>query len=146
MPALALVSLGYEGRTADELVAHLQREAVSVLVDVRLTPLSRKPGLSKNRLAQALSEVGIQYVHLPALGNPIENRSAFRAGDPASRRHFQNLLQGDHAAEALQHVAELLDGGTVALLCFERRHDSCHRYLVAEAVRRDNPSVAIVEL
>ena len=146
MSALALVSLGYEGRTAHELVANLRREAVSVLVDVRLTPLSRKPGLSKHRLAQALADVGIRYVHLPALGNPPENRPAFRAGDPAGRRHFIKILEGEHATEALQHVAELLDGGTVALLCFERRHDSCHRHLVAEALRRQNPSVSIVEL
>ena len=146
MSVVALVSLGYEGRTADELIANLQSESVSVLVDVRLTPLSRKPGLSKHRLAQALAAVGIQYVHLPALGNPPENRSAFRAGDPLSRKHYQSILQQQNAAEAIQHVAELLDGGTVALLCFERQHESCHRHLVAEELRRAKPTVAVVEL
>jgi uncharacterized protein (DUF488 family) len=147
MSSLALVSLGYEGRTADELIANLQRESVSVLVDVRLTPLSRKPGLSKHRLAQSLIAVGIQYVHLPALGNPPDNRSAFRAGDPLSRRYYRSLLQEEHATQALQHVAELMDGGIVALLCFERDHDSCHRHLVAEELRRRvKPKVAIVQL
>ena len=146
MSAAALVSLGYEGRTADELVANLQRESVSILVDVRLTPLSRKPGLSKRRLAQALEAVGIHYVHLPALGNPPENRSAFRAGDPLSRKRYRQILQQRHAAEAIQHVAELLDGGIVALLCFEREHESCHRHLVVEALKRTMPAVAVVEL
>jgi uncharacterized protein (DUF488 family) len=146
MSAAALVSLGYEGRTADQLIEQLKHEGVDVLVDVRLTPLSRKPGLSKRRLSQALAAVGIRYLHLPALGNPPENRSAFRAGDPMSRRHYRELLELDHATEALKHVAELLDGGTVALLCFERAHESCHRHLVAEALRKSKPSVAVVQV
>jgi uncharacterized protein (DUF488 family) len=80
------------------------------------------------------------------LGNPRENRSGFRAGDPASRMHFDNLLQSERAVEALQHIAGLLAGGPVALMCFERQHDSCHRHLVAEALRRRDPTVAIVEV
>lgn len=146
MSSLALVSLGYEGRTADELIVNLQHQSVTVLVDVRLTPLSRKPGLSKHRLAKALAAVDIEYVHLRALGNPPDNRPAFRAGDPLSHKYYKRLLQAEEAAQALQHVAELMDGGTVALLCFERQHDLCHRHLVAEELRRVNPKVAIVQV
>lgn len=141
-----MVSVGYEGRTAPELVADLQRESVTVLVDVRLTPLSRKPGMSKRRLASALDGVGIRYEHLPALGNPRENRAAFRAGDPRSRESFREVLTDARGAEALRHLAELLDGETVALLCFERAHQTCHRLMVAEALLRTNPAVALVEL
>lgn len=141
-----LVSLGYEGRTVEELIANLRCESVTVLVDVRLTPLSRKPGLSKRRLAAALGAVGIRYLHLRALGNPKENRSAFRAGDARSRDNFRDLLKAGPGAEALRHVAELLDGETVALLCFERDHQTCHRLLVAERLQRANPSLPLVEL
>src|SRR3954471_17458392 len=58
-----LVSIGYEGKTVVDLVAQLLEQGVRVLVDVRLTPLSRKPGLSKSKLAEALVAVGIIYVH-----------------------------------------------------------------------------------
>ena len=68
----ALVTVGYEGRTATELVAVLAEAGVTVLADVRLTPLSRKPGLSKRKLADSLTAAGIEYLHLPALGNPAE--------------------------------------------------------------------------
>ena len=61
-----LVSVGYEGREVDDLVSHLLRESVDVLVDVRLTPISRKPGLSKRRLTEALASVGVSYVHFRA--------------------------------------------------------------------------------
>jgi hypothetical protein len=63
-----------------------------------------------------------------------------------SRKHYQDILKRKHAAEAIRHVAELLDGETVALLCFERQHESCHRQLVVEELRRAKPSVAFVEL
>lgn len=73
---MVLVTVGYEGRTAGELVVTLAEAGVDVLVDVRLTPLSRKPGLSKRQLADALAAAGVEYVHLPALGNPKDNRES----------------------------------------------------------------------
>jgi uncharacterized protein (DUF488 family) len=140
------VSLGYENRSLDELIANLLAESVTVLVDVRLTPLSRKPGMSKRRLAAALDSVGIRYLHLRALGNPKDNRVPFRAGEPHSYELFRALLRQDQGADALSHVAELLDGERVALLCFERDHDLCHRRLVAEELQRVMPSIDLVAL
>ena len=52
--SVGLVGVGYEGRTVEELIVQLHTLGVSRLVDVRLTPLSRKPGLSKTALGQAL--------------------------------------------------------------------------------------------
>jgi uncharacterized protein (DUF488 family) len=146
MSSPPLVSLGYEGLTVEELIAHLLDESVTVLIDVRLNPLSRKPGMSKRRLAAALEAAGIRYIHLRALGNPKENRAGLRLGEQGSRDIFRRMLKGNEGSEALQHVAELLDGETVALLCFERDPRSCHRQLVAEEVRRAKPSVPLVEI
>lgn len=142
----SLVSLGYEGRSVGELIHDLRRESVRILVDVRLTPLSRKPGMSKRRLAAALDEAGIAYVHLPALGNPKDNRDPFRAGDPDSRERFRELLSGDVAAQAVDHIAELLDGGAVAVLCFERTHEQCHRHLIVQAVMEAKPTTQLVAI
>jgi uncharacterized protein (DUF488 family) len=142
--ASPLISVGYEGRDVEGLVASLTQQRVAVLVDVRLTPLSRKPGLSKKRLASTLAEHGIDYLHLPALGNPKDNRAALRAGKPCSRDRFTALLQGSAGAHALRHVAELLDDQTVALLCFERSHEECHRQLVVEELRRTIPALRLV--
>ncbi len=139
-----VVSVGYEGRDVEELVASLLEHRVAVLVDVRLTPLSRKPGLSKKRLAATLESAGIGYVHLAALGNPKDNRVALRAGDRCGRQRFEDLLRTSEATSALRHVAELLDDQTVALLCFERNHEECHRTLVVDALRRVNPALHVV--
>ena len=105
--ARSLVSIGYEGKTIVDLLDSLVAQRVEVLVDVRLTPLSRKPGLSKTRLANALASVGIGYVHHRALGNPKDNRDGFRAGDPASIQRYHEVLSGEAAGAAIEHVAAL---------------------------------------
>jgi len=55
---MGLVTIGYEGRTAPELIDELVRAGVDVLVDVRFTPVSRKAGMSERRLGEALTAVG----------------------------------------------------------------------------------------
>ena len=92
-----LVSIGYEGQTVGDLVVQLLEQDVRVLVDVRLTPLSRKPGLSKTKLSEALAAVGIRYVHHRALGNPKDNRAGFRAGEPESRARYRQVLDSSAA-------------------------------------------------
>jgi uncharacterized protein (DUF488 family) len=141
-----LVSIGYEGKTIDDLVAQLRAQSVGVLVDVRLTPLSRKPGLSKTKLSEALAAVGIGYVHHRALGNPKDNRAGFRAGEPESRARYRDVLETAAASDALAHVSELLDGGVVALLCFEQDHAECHRDIVVRRLMKARPDAAVVHV
>ena len=138
-----LVSVGYEGRNADELIRFLRSTQVDVLVDVRLNPISRKPGLSKTKLAEALRANGINYIHLRELGNPKDNRDGFRAGKASALNRFRRLLRDKEAERALGHVSELLDHEVVALLCFEHDHAACHRGLVAEALAEKVPALAI---
>jgi uncharacterized protein (DUF488 family) len=138
-----LVSVGYEGRSVADLIQSLRAQSVRVLVDVRLTPLSRKKGLSKTALCQALADAGIRYVHYRQLGNPKDNREDFRQGSPASRQRYRDLLEGGPAADALRHVSELLDEGVVALLCFERDHSECHRGVVADVLSQQRDLVVV---
>lgn len=141
-----LVSVGYEGKSVDDLVTQLLEQGVRVLVDVRLTPVSRKPGLSKTKLSEALAAVGIGYVHHRALGNPKDNRAGFRAGEPESRARYRDVLETAAASDALDHVSELLDGGVVALLCFEQDHAECHRDIVVQLLMKARPHAAVVHV
>jgi uncharacterized protein (DUF488 family) len=141
-----LITVGYEGRSAAELVATLTEAGVTVLADVRLTPSSRKPGLSKTGLAAALAAAGIEYLHLPALGNPRDNRQPFRHGDPASRERFEELLGTPPAQAALAELESRIPGERVALLCFERDAGRCHRQLVSDQLRGRDPRLAVRHL
>ena len=69
---------------------------------------------------------------LPQRRNPKANRDGYRAGASTSLKLCQRVLTSSEGRSALQHVTELFDGGTVALMCFERSHDDCHRHQVVE--------------
>ncbi|GAB3219384.1 hypothetical protein GCM10027447_02120 [Glycomyces halotolerans] len=131
------IGFGYEGHEAEDLIARLYAAGVEIVVDVRLTPISRKRGLSKKALRQALAEVGIDYIHLRALGNPKDNRAGF-ASESSERdtavSTFRMLLAEPAAAEALDEIRRLASDRRVALLCFEAEEARCHRHVILEAL------------
>ena len=137
--APGLVGVGYEGHTMEELIVQLRALGVSRLVDVRLTPLSRKRGLSKTALGQALGRAGIVYEHRRELGNPKANRAGFAGSDAAredARTHFAQLLRRPESCTALDAVAAAGRRERVAVLCFEADESRCHRQVVIEEAQR----------
>ncbi|HET6736462.1 DUF488 family protein [Mycobacterium sp.] len=139
-------TVGYQDRTVDDLIDTLAAAGVEVLVDVRLTPLSRKPGMSKNRLTARLAEAGIGYVHLPQLGNPRDNRDAFRRGESSARARYSAVLLSSEGRDALEHISDLAGQHSVALICFERNASECHRTMVTDALVELNPSLHVSHL
>lgn len=134
-----LFGVGYEGRTIDELVHHLITMGISRLVDVRLTPISRKPGLSKTALGRALADAGIAYEHRRELGNPKANRAGF-SGTAAelteARASFAALLARSESADALADIARAGQRQRVAVLCFEASQAHCHCDVVLREAQR----------
>jgi uncharacterized protein (DUF488 family) len=133
-----LVGVGYEGRDIGEFVADLSASGISRLIDVRLTPISRKRGFSKTALAHALGEAGIAYEHRRELGNPKTNRSGFAGPAEAlaqARAVYADLLRTPEACDALDAVAVAGQREFVALLCFEADQRHCHRDVVLQAVQ-----------
>ena len=56
-----LWTVGYEKLWPDALVAELEAAGVQRVLDVRFRPQSRRPGMSKTKLALKLAEHGIAY-------------------------------------------------------------------------------------
>ena len=142
------IGVGYEGRSIDEFVEDLMRQGVAVLADVRLHAVSRKRGFSKRKLEAAMADAGIQYVHLPQLGNPRENRAAYATyGTPEgarARATFGTVLESDGAKKALEELARLVDANRVAVMCFEFSELHCHRREVLAALRaRTDHAIAV---
>ncbi|MHB9759853.1 DUF488 family protein, N3 subclade [Streptomyces sp. BYX5S] len=135
--AAGLWSVGYEGRDIDSFVASLKDTQISMVADVRLTPISRKPGFSKTRLGNALDEAGIGYAHLRGLGNPKDNRAPFWEGRVSEgRARFRSLLRTDAARADLDRLAEHAAQARVAVLCFEKDEQRCHRQVVLETLHK----------
>jgi len=140
-----IVGIGYEGQVINEFTAELVRQGIDRVVDVRLTPISRKPGFSKTRLGLALASAGIAYEHRPELGNPKDNRAGFGGSATdrqQAREHFASLLERSAASTALEELAEAATEARIAVLCFEADQSRCHRDVVLAEVARRAVTVA----
>ncbi len=141
-----IYSVGYEGMTLDALVDRLAGAGVSVLVDVRLNPVSRKPGFSKKRLTAALEEAGIEYVHEKELGNPQDNRDSFRNGDGEAGRSRMRAMLSNGGGDALGRLVDIASNQRVAVLCVERDHSRCHRDVITDMAVERNPDIEVLQI
>lgn len=141
---MKIFTIGYEGAMQADLIATLRAAGVAVLADVRAVPLSRRPGFSKNILANGLREAGIDYVGLKSLGTPPEGREAARRGDHARLASvYAGQLDLPEAIVAGEQLKEIAAARPTALLCFERDPHGCHRSLLIEALM---PGAEVVDL
>ena len=127
-----ILTVGYEGRVADELFDMLAAAGATVLLDIRAVPLSRKPGFSKELLAAGAEARGISYIHLQPLGTPKPGRDAARAGRTAEMtRIYAEHMATEAAQHALLAARGIVTSARSCLLCFERDHTGCHRDILA---------------
>jgi uncharacterized protein (DUF488 family) len=141
---MRIFTIGYEGTTMGEFLAALQAAGVERVIDVRAVPNSRRPGFSKTPLRNALAEVGVDYVHLRALGTPAAGRVAARAGRKAElERIYADQLETPQAMAEGAIMLELAADKPSALLCYERDQTCCHRTLLWQALV---PDAEIVDL
>lgn len=132
---MPLYTIGYQQRTVSEFVEALRSAGVTVVVDVRENPMSRKPGFSKNRLKENLERAGIGYIHARFAGTPRAFRNESTSHEETLRLHARHL---DRHPEVLAEFDQLIaaieaDGGRAAIMCFERDPAECHR---SELARR----------
>jgi uncharacterized protein (DUF488 family) len=143
-----IYSIGYEGLTQRALVSTLVQNEVALVVDVRLNPVSRRPGFSKRGLAEALAKAGIDYVHEPDLGNPTTNRAAFKSPETleGGRRKIRRRLNNGSRDAVERLVEHARSKRRVAVLCVERGSPSCHRSVVTEVAQEFAPGLEVLEV
>ena len=140
-------TIGYERLLPAELVAELEAEGLERLLDVRYRPQSRRPGMSKSRLAELLGDRGIAYESRKALGTPPDIRWFFKHGRhaegvPAFREHMER-----HATQELDDLAaELEHGPRTVLMCLEADPAACHRRVLTELLCARRPGLTVVDL
>jgi uncharacterized protein (DUF488 family) len=133
--ALAVYTVGYQGRSVDAFFDYLLRRGIRRVIDVRSNPVSRKYGFAKKTLSETARKLDVAYVHIPRLGIPPDERK-----DLQSMRSYQQLFARferhtlpSRTAE-LRDVAAMVSETPTTLMCAERDADRCHRSQVAIAV------------
>jgi uncharacterized protein (DUF488 family) len=133
-----LFTIGYEQAKPAAVLDELKRAKVDLLVDTRAVAASRRPGFSKRQLAATLDEAGVAYVHLQKLGTPAAGREAARSGDlDRLWRIYDKHIKTRDAQDALDELLALMKSGKrIALLCYCRDPNACHRSRVVANVKK----------
>jgi len=127
-----IYTIGYEGKDFDEFLKLLQKAKISILIDVRENPNSRKKGFSKRILSEALKKEGIEYKHFAELGTPKDIRKVYQSNGNIDflLDEYRNYLE-----ENPKYIANLLEeigDNDACLMCFEKLPVHCHRLVIAE--------------
>jgi uncharacterized protein (DUF488 family) len=140
MQNLKIYTVGYESLSIEKFIVELSKTDVKVLIDVRERAQSRKKGFSKTALSLRLSDVGVDYIHLRALGDPKEGRDAARVGDISRfKAIYSEKLLTSEAISSMSEVYDTATKTTVCLLCYERDARLCHRSMIIDALSRIRP-------
>jgi uncharacterized protein (DUF488 family) len=138
-PSTQVLSVGYEGRSLAEFVDILQEAGVKRLLDVREVACSRRAEYRKASLERALMAAGIEYRHLAEAGNPYRHeKDNIALCLDAYRSHLEKN------PTVLESVVKALGRSPVAVLCYERAHDSCHRSVLLRAVMQSGRRLRLV--
>jgi uncharacterized protein (DUF488 family) len=129
-----IFTLGYQQRSIVEFVALAREAGVGVIIDVRETAWSHKPGFSKSAFVAALATAGIQYVHASFAGNPKWLRDNAENHAECLDWYAWYLTEFEEVLEAFETLVREVQrsGRRAALTCFERHAGDCHRSILAE--------------
>lgn len=131
-------TIGHSTRDIDDFADMLRFAKVGTLVDVRHIPRSRfNPQYNKDVLPGLLSEYGIDYVHMAALGG---KRPAQKMDGPSpnsywenqSFRNYADYAMGSEFAKALDHLRQIGLDRVCAIMCAEAVWWRCHRRIIVD--------------
>lgn len=131
---LRLFTIGYQLRSADEVVSELVEAGVDVLIDVRETPWSYRPDFRAPSLRHRLIDAGIRYVHAKFAGNPKELRRSAATHEECLDSYALHVENTPDVISALQELLHDLwrEGSRPCLMCYERHPADCHRSVLVE--------------
>jgi uncharacterized protein (DUF488 family) len=120
-----IYSIGYSGRTPEDIAKVMAALKVDVLIDTRGKPVSRKPGFSRKQLE---ARFGSRYAwHGDHLGGPGSGGTITAGGI--------NTLRKLHR-----------EGKTLLLMCLEKSPGQCHRHDIAMRLYKGKPAIDVMHV
>lgn len=126
--AAPVLTVGYEGKSLQDLLEELHEHDIERVVDVRAIAESSVDGFSGEELARALASEGVGYVHLGQLGD-------------FQPEPYPDYMETDDWAEGYDELTEEIGDAAACLLCTCADVSSCHRRFLARQLREDGYKV-----
>lgn len=131
-----LVTVGHGTASAEDFAALVSGAGLSLLVDVRTAPGSRRnPQFNRAELEQWLPAAGVRYRWEGALGG--FRRTSAESPNTALRhpsfRGYADYMQSPVFDDALRRLLDEAGLEAVTVMCSESLWWRCHRRLIADA-------------
>jgi uncharacterized protein (DUF488 family) len=145
--AVALFTIGFTGKSAEQFFGCLQKAGVRLLIDTRLNNVSQLAGFTKRRDLEYFLKVigGIAYIHdteLAPTGDILDAYKKKRMTWDEYETRFNELIEG----RAIAAHRKPADFDCACLLCSEPTPEHCHRRLVGEYLKHAWPQIEIHHL
>ncbi len=128
-----IYTIGYEGISIEIYINKLIKNNIKLLCDVRKNPFSRKFGFSSKTLSNILSKLNIDYAHIPQLGIESYKRQNLNDKKDYKKLFAEYKITLPSKQKALYQVINLQKQyKRIALTCFEKHHNDCHRHCVSD--------------
>jgi uncharacterized protein (DUF488 family) len=128
---MKIFTIGYGGRSIQELIRILKANKIQKVIDVRRFPTSKYEVFRSENLCVLLDREDISYLHLKELGG-------YR------RPSYQEFTKSEEFLQGINRLLQEAKDQNVALLCLEKSFTACHRRFIAEAV--EERKVEVVHL
>jgi len=136
--AICVWTIGHSTRVFDDVVTMLRAAAITVLVDVRSYPASRKfPQWNQVAITEEMpADIGYRWIQ--KLGGrrhtPVGVESPNGAWRVKTFRDYADYMQTTDFADGMSELLELSDHQRPAIMCSEAVPWRCHRRLITDAL------------
>ena len=139
-----IYTIGHSTRDIEEFLLMLNNFRIECLVDVRRFPSSRKfPAYNQDNLRETLKNIGIEYVHIEALGG---RRSALKNSPNSvwhhpSFRGYADYMETPEFEQALRELQLISTTKVTAIMCSEAVFWRCHRSMISDFLKSESYEV-----
>ncbi len=145
---ITIYTIGFTKKSAEEFFEKLKKNNIKTIVDVRISNSSQLAGFTKgNDLIYFLKQIGgIGYKHIVDFAPTKELLSDYRAGK-ISWAGYEKIFNELMIRRRINEKYKISNFDQCCLLCSEERPENCHRRLVAEYLKQQDPdNVRIIHL
>jgi uncharacterized protein (DUF488 family) len=131
-------TIGHSTRTREEFVEMLQHYGITLLVDIRSFPGSRRyPHFNKEALEVSIPNNNIKYIHLLKLGGrkKVKPDSGNTAWKHPAFRGYADYMETEEFKEGIAELEGLAGNERTVIMCSEAVWWSCHRSMVSDYLK-----------
>ncbi len=132
-----IFTVGHSNRSWNDFVSILLKNHITMVVDVRRFPGSRRyPYFNKANMIKLLTNENIEYVHIEKLGGRRETTHLVHNSDSSwhnkSFQAYADYMKTKSFKEGIDEIFSAAKHNTIAIMCAESLPWRCHRRLISD--------------